>query len=134
MADLYLGPYSLAVNRALLDAAALVGPFPEIVNGMMNRTVLPMRRRIRNAVRDGELPPWTSVTQLLDLIEGAVRMKTTAAPQLSDRVRETIDQYIEQLVDEQLLLLANVGPSRGHGVEGWQPLARLDTAPVTTLK
>lgn len=118
MADLYLGPYSLPIRRALIDAAAGLEPFDKITEDMSRRTVLPMRRYIRAAIGRGELPPWTQVTQLLDVIEGAVRMHVFAAPQLADRVRLNIRAYTEQLVDEQLLLLEKVGPLRGHD-EPW---------------
>ncbi len=90
---------------------------------MSQRTVLPMRRRIHEAIASGELPPWTKVTQLLDVIEGAVRMHVFAAPQLVERVRSDINTYTEQLVDEQLLLLAHVGPLRGHDGT-WTPPSR----------
>jgi hypothetical protein len=92
---------------------------------MSRRTVLPMRRRIRAAIESGELPPWTKITPLLDVIEGAVRMHVFAAPQLADRVRLNIRSYTEQLVDEQLLLLSKVGPLRGYEDAGW-------TAPEAT--
>ncbi len=114
MADLYLGEHSLAVRRALIDAAADIEPFPQIVADMNRRTILPMRHHIRAAIERGELPPWTKVTPLLDVIEGAVRMHVFAAPQLSDKIRQGIRDYNQHLVDEQLLLLTYVGPLRGQ--------------------
>jgi AcrR family transcriptional regulator len=121
MAELYFGRHSLALDRALLDSNAGIDPFPQIVEGLGARTVLPMRRRIRAAIESGELPPWTSVTQLLDIIEGAIRTHITAATRVLDRVREGMDAYIEQLVDEQLLLLSLVGERRGHSGGEWHP-------------
>jgi AcrR family transcriptional regulator len=121
MADLYLGPYALATRRAQIDAAAGVPPFERITEDMSRRTVLPMRRRIREAIDSGELPPWTRVTPLLDVIEGAVQMHIFAAPQLSERIRVNIRSYTEQLVDEQLLLLSQVGTARGANDPTWTP-------------
>ncbi len=121
MADLYLGPYSLPVRRALIDAAAGLEPFDKITEDMSRRTVLPMRRYIRAAIERGELPAWTKVTPLLDVIEGAVRMHVFAAPQLADRIRVDIYSYTEQLGDEQLLLLSKVGPLRGYEDAAWTP-------------
>ena len=126
MAELYLGEYSLAVRRALVDAAAGVDPFPQITNDMSRRTVMPMRRHVRAAIARGELPPWTRVTPLLDVIEGAVRMHVFAAPDLTEKVRAGIHAYTEQLVDEQLFLLAQVGPMRGHP----EPAAAAPRPPV----
>lgn len=121
MADLYLGEHTLALQRALIDAAAGIDPFPAITEGMAGRTVIPMRSHVRAAIERGELPPWTKVTLLLDVIEGAVRMHVFAAPHLTEKVRAGIRDYTEQLVDEQLLLLAKVGPLRGHQNQDWQP-------------
>jgi AcrR family transcriptional regulator len=121
MAELYLGEHSLAIRRALIDAAAGIEPFPQISDDMSRRTILPMRRHIRAAIDRGELPPWTKVTQLLDVIEGAVRMHVFAAPHLAEKVRAGIGAYNEQLVDEQLLLLRRVGPLRGYPDTDWQP-------------
>lgn len=112
MADLYLGEHSLAIRRALIDAAAGIEPFVQITQAMSQRTILPMRRHVRAAIENGELPPWAKTTPLLDVIEGAVRMHVFAAPQLSEQVRDGIRAYNEQLVDEQLLLLQHVGPLR----------------------
>ena len=123
MAELYLSEYSLAVQRIQIDAAADIEPFGRIADAMSKRTVLPMRRRIHVAISDGELPPWTKVTQLLDVIEGAVRMHVFAAPHLVDRVRSDIATYNERLVDEQLMLLAHVGPMRGYTGREWTPPA-----------
>lgn len=121
MAALYLSDYSLAVRRALIDAGAGVEPFPQIAENMNRRTVLPMRRHVRAAIESGELPPWTRVTPLLDVIEGSVRMHVLAAPHLTDKIRAGLDEYIRQLVDEQLLLLTLLGPHRGYPNTSWEP-------------
>lgn len=121
MAELYLSDYQLAVRRALVDAGAGVEPFPRIADHMNARTVLPMRSHVRAAIASGELPPWTRVTLLLDVIEGSVRMHVLAAPHLTEKIRAGLDQYIRQLVDEQLFLLTHVGPLRGHSGHAWQP-------------
>ena|GEM_PF-2492677 len=123
MADLYLGEHSLALQRALIDASAGVDPFPQITEGMSLRTVIPMRAHVRAAIERGELPPWTKVTSLLDVIEGAVRMHVFAAPHLTDKVRAGIRDYTRTLVDEQLLLLTKVGPLRGYPDPDWRPKA-----------
>ena len=102
MAELQLGPHSLATRRVAIDAEAGIEPLRRIHDAMTVRTIRAMRRRIHQAIDSGELPEWTSVTQLLDILEGAVTMHCTAAPQLRDRVAASIDSYIEQLVDEQL--------------------------------
>lgn len=112
MADLYLSEYALAVRRALVDATAGIEPFTQITAAMNTRTVLPMRRSIHAAITRGELPPWTEVTRLLDVIEGAVRMHVFVAPQLSDKIRRGIREYNRRLVDEQLLLLQYLGPNQ----------------------
>jgi AcrR family transcriptional regulator len=114
MAALYLGEHALAIQRMAVDALAGVQPLVRISQEMDRRTILPMRARIRAAIVRGELPAWTQVTQLLDVIEGAVRMHISAAPHFQEEIRATIDAYTEQLVDEQLLLLRYVGPIRGY--------------------
>lgn len=113
MASLYMGDYALAVQRITVDAAT-GDPFEQITAAMAERTVLPMRAYVREAIESGELPPWTKATLLLDVIEGAVRMHTTAFPHLLDAIKPKVGSYIEQLVDEQLLLLEHVGEMRGH--------------------
>jgi AcrR family transcriptional regulator len=132
MADLYLGEHSLAVRRALIDAAADIDPFTQIVTDMNQRTILPMRRHIRAAIEKGELPPWTKVTPLLDVIEGAVRMHVFAAPQLSDKIREGIRAYNQRLVDEQLLLLEHVGDLREGRMPATDPAATVAVAEPLT--
>lgn len=112
MADLYLGEDALAHRRAVIDAAAGVEPFPQIAKEMAQRTVLPMRAHVHEAIERGELPPWTDVTRLLDVIEGAVRMHVLAAPSLTAEVKRHLRTYTKQLVDEQLLLLDHLGPQR----------------------
>jgi AcrR family transcriptional regulator len=114
MAALYLGEHALAIQRLAVDAVAGVQPLVRIAQQMDQRTILPMRAHIRAAIARDELPAWTQVTQLLDVIEGAVRMHISAAPQFREEIRATIDAYTEQLVDEQLLLLRYVGPIRGY--------------------
>ena len=73
------------------------------------------------AISEGQLPPWTNVTSLLDVIEGPIRMHVFA-PAPNDGVRSDMATYTEHLVDEQLLLLAHVGPMRGYD-GAWTPPA-----------
>jgi len=121
VADLYLSDVALAVRRVQIDAVAGIEPFDRIADGMNERTVLPLRRRIQVAISEGQLPPWTNVTSLLDVIEGPIRMHVFA-PDPTDGVRSDMATYTEHLVDEQLLLLAHVGPMRGYD-GAWTPPA-----------
>jgi hypothetical protein len=123
VAELYLSDYAFGVRRVQIDAAAGIEPFGRIADGISQRTVLPLRRRIEAAISDGRLPPWTDATSLLDVIEGPIRMHVFA-PHPGDGVRSDMVRYAERLVDEQLLLLAHVGPLRGYD-GAWTPPASL---------
>lgn len=104
-AAMHLGPYRFAVHRLAIEGR--VGP--EVVRGIMREmhedAVVEMRRRVRAAIAAGELPAHTSVTRLLDVIEGAVYVHVAETPaHLLDQVAATIDEYIAELVDDQLAI------------------------------
>jgi AcrR family transcriptional regulator len=104
-AVMHLGPYRFAVHRLAIEGR--VGP--DVVRAIMREmhedAVVEMRRRVHVAIAAGELPANTSVTRLLDVIEGAVYVHVAETPShLLDQVASTIDTYIDELVDDQLAI------------------------------
>lgn len=104
-AGLYLGPYRLAFRRLLVEG--LIGP-PEIValhEEIVNDAVSELRRRVQSARKRGELPRGMSTTRLLDTISGAIWAHISATPEDKlPKLAAGIDEYIDELVDGQLLL------------------------------
>lgn len=102
-ADLYLGEDGLAMLRLYVEARAFPVPLADVRHEAITRFVLSERERVERAVREGELPPGTSAVHLLDAIEGSVLMHVLVTPpHLIDRVRSTMPEYLERLVDLQL--------------------------------
>ena len=102
-ADLYLGEDGLAMLRLYVEARAFPVPLADVRHEAITRFVLSERERVERAVREGELPPGTSAVHLLDAIEGSVLMHVLVTPpHLIDRVRATMPEYLERLVDLQL--------------------------------
>lgn len=102
-AELYLGPYGLAMLRLYVESRAYPEVFADIRREAITDFVLSQRRRVQAAVNSGELPEEASVVQLLDAVEGSMLMHVLVTPpHLLDRVRETVPQYIEEMVDRQL--------------------------------
>jgi AcrR family transcriptional regulator len=102
-ANLYLGPYGVAVLRLYVETRALPDVFAEIRQGAITDVVLAERHRVEEAIQHGDLPPSASTVQILDAIEGAVFVHVLVTPpHLMDRVRRNLRGYVEQLVDNQL--------------------------------
>jgi len=102
-ADLYLGPDGLAMLRLYVEARAFPEPLADVRHEAITRFVLSERHRVERAVERGELPPDASAIHLLDAIEGSVLMHVLVTPpHLVDRVRRTLPEYIERMVDLQL--------------------------------
>ncbi|MDM8086101.1 TetR/AcrR family transcriptional regulator [Cellulomonas cellasea] len=102
-AELYLGPYGLAMLRLYVESRAYPEVFSDIRREAITDFVLSQRRRVEAAVQSGELPPGASAIQLLDAVEGSVLMHVLVTPpHLVDRVRQTVPRYIEEMVDRQL--------------------------------
>jgi len=102
-ADLYLGKDGLAMLRLYVEARAFPVPLADVRHEAITRFVLSERERVERAIREGELPPGTSAVHLLDAIEGSVLMHVLVTPpHLLDRVRSTMPDYLERLVDQQL--------------------------------
>lgn len=106
-ANLYLGPYGLAMMRLYIETWAFPTVFADIRREALTAYVLQERRRVESAIRTGELPQNASAVQLLDAIEGAVLIHVIVTPpDLLDRVRRNLPAYIEQLVENQLRAMA----------------------------
>ena len=102
-AELYLGPFGLAMLRLYVESRAYPEVFSDIRREAITDFVLSQRRRVEAAVRSGELPPGASAVQLLDAVEGSMLMHVLVTPpHLVDRVRQSVPEYIEQMVDRQL--------------------------------
>lgn len=102
-ADLYLGKDGLAMLRLYVEARAFPVPLADVRHEAITRFVLSERQRVEQAIREGELPPGTSAVHLLDAIEGSVLMHVLVTPpHLIDRVRSTMPEYLERMVDLQL--------------------------------
>lgn len=118
MADLYLGPYGLALIRLWADAQTGPGILQELMQSIHARRVAGLRRRLGQAVRSQDLPPGTPVARLLDVLEGAVFAHVqTTPPQRREHLRRSLDGYIEALVDDQLLIAARHAPAEATGVD-----------------
>ena len=102
-ADLYLGPYGLAMLRLYVEARAYPDLFGAIREQAISRLVLDERERVAQAVRAGVLPPDAAPVRILDAVEGAIFMHLLVTPpELLDRVRAGLDDYVERMVDDQL--------------------------------
>jgi AcrR family transcriptional regulator len=102
-ADLYLSRQGLALLRLYADARAYPDMFGEIREQAITRFVLAERERVDDAVAAGVLPPHASPVRILDAVEGAIFMHLLVTPpELIDRVRGKLDDYIEHMVDDQL--------------------------------
>lgn len=102
-AALYLGQYGLAMLRLYAEARAQPELFGHIREQAISRFVRAERERVAEAIRSGILPPHASPVRILDAVEGAIFMHLLVTPpSLLDRVRAGLDDYIEQMVDDQL--------------------------------
>lgn len=113
-ADLYLGPDGLAMLRLYVEARAFPEPLAEVRHEAITRFVLSERQRVERAVQQGELPAAASAVHLLDAIEGSVLMHVLVTPpHLLDRVRRTLPEYVERMVDLQLSAVAAAAGTPG---------------------
>lgn len=111
-AELYVGEHGLAMLRLYVEARALPEVFAEIQKEAITSFVLAQRHRVEDAIAEGDLDESASVVQLLDAIEGAVLMHVLVTPpELTARMRQTLPEYVETLVDSQLR--AAGGPGAG---------------------
>ncbi|HMO11959.1 MAG TPA: TetR/AcrR family transcriptional regulator [Actinotalea sp.] len=102
-AQLYLGKYGLAMLRLYAEARAHPDLFDHIREQAISRFVRAERERVADAIGRGILPADASPVRILDAVEGAIFMHLLVTPPgLLDRVRATLDEYIEQMVDDQL--------------------------------
>lgn len=102
-AGLYLGKYGLAMLRLYAEARAQPELFGHIREQAISRFVRAERERVAEAIRSGILPAHASPVRILDAVEGAIFMHLLVTPpSLLDRVRAGLDDYIEQMVDDQL--------------------------------
>ncbi|WP_182111397.1 TetR/AcrR family transcriptional regulator [Actinotalea sp. JY-7876] len=109
-AQLYLGPFGLAMLRLYVEARAHPTVFAEIRHDAITTFVLDERHRVEDAIRDGELPAGASAVQLLDAVEGAILMHVLVTPpELLERVHRTMPEYVSRLVDAQLAAVAHAG-------------------------
>lgn len=109
-ADLYLGPDGLAMLRLYVEARAFPEPLAQVRHEAITRFVLSERHRVERAVERGELPSGASAVHLLDAIEGSVLMHVLVTPpHLMERVRRTLPEYIERMVDQQLAAATRPG-------------------------
>lgn len=109
-AELYVGEHGLAMLRLYVEARALPEVFAEIQKEAITSFVLAQRHRVEDAIAEGDLDESASVVQLLDAIEGAVLMHVLVTPpELTARMRQTLPEYVETLVDTQLRAAGSPG-------------------------
>lgn len=102
-ADLYLGENGLAMLRLYAEARANPEIFSEIREEAITKFVHDERRRVQDAIESGDLPRSASPVRILDAVEGAIFMHILVTPpSLVARVQAGLDQYIEDMVDDQL--------------------------------
>lgn len=101
--ELYTGPFGLAMLRLYIECKAHPDTLAEVRQEAFTRFVLEERAHVQQAIADGVLRPDTSAVHLLDAIEGAVLMHVLVTPpELADRVRASLPEYVTRLVDTQL--------------------------------
>lgn len=101
---LYLGPNARALRRLFVEMACEEHP---VIRSAYEHTYLKPIARIRSRLWEfktaGALPAGTSVTRLLDAIEGSVLMRAFCLP--PDDIEcflSEIPEYVENLVGDQL--------------------------------
>ncbi|UCN15103.1 TetR/AcrR family transcriptional regulator [Cellulomonas iranensis] len=113
-AEQYLGEHGMAMIRLYAEAQTHPELLSEVRRQALTSYVLAERERVAEAVRQGELAPDASPMRILDAVEGAVLMHVIVTPpHLRDRVRATIDEYVELMVDDQLRAAGYAFPSTG---------------------
>ena len=101
---LYLGEHAQAVRRLFVEMACEVNP---VVRAAYLHTyrdpIAAIRTRLWEFKSAGLLPEGTSVTRLLDAIEGSVLMRAfSLMPENIDCFLGEIPEYVENLVNDQL--------------------------------
>ncbi|WP_046529381.1 MULTISPECIES: TetR/AcrR family transcriptional regulator [Cellulomonas] len=113
-AEQYLGEHGMAMIRLYAEAQTHPELLSEVRRQALTSYVLAERERVAEAVRQGELAPDASPMRILDAVEGAVLMHVIVTPpHLRDRVRATIDEYVELMVDDQLRAAGYAFPPAG---------------------
>ncbi|HZL01963.1 MAG TPA: helix-turn-helix domain-containing protein [Cellulomonas sp.] len=102
-ANLYLSDAGIAMLRLYVEARAHPDVFADIRRRAITDFVLDERRRVEAAIQLVDQVSPMSTVQLLDAVEGAVFIHVLVTPpELVDRVRRNLADYIEQMVDNQL--------------------------------
>src|SRR5659263_288824 len=102
-ANLYLSDAGIAMLRLYVEARAHPDVFADIRRRAITDFVLDERRRVEAAIQLVDQVSPMSTVQLLDAVEGAVFIRVLVTPpELVDRVRRNLADYIEQMVDNQL--------------------------------
>jgi AcrR family transcriptional regulator len=102
-ANLYLSDAGIAMLRLYVEARAHPDVFADIRRRAITDFVLDERRRVEEAIQLVDRVSPTATVQLLDAVEGAVFIHVLVTPpELVDRVRRSLAEYIEQMVDNQL--------------------------------
>lgn len=102
-ANLYLSDAGIAMLRLYVEARAHPDVFAEIRRRAITDFVLEERRRVEEAIRLADRVSPMSTVQLLDGVEGAIFMHVLVTPpELVERVRLHLADYVEQMVDNQL--------------------------------
>ena len=101
---LYLGEHAQAVRRLFVEMACEVNP---VVRAAYIHTyrdpIAAIRARLWEFKSAGLLPEGTSVTRLLDAIEGSVLMRAfSLMPENIECFLGEIPEYVENLVNDQL--------------------------------
>lgn len=111
-ANLYLGEYGLAMMRLYTDVWANPDILGTLRERAVTRFVLDERERVAAAIKRGEFAPGASAMRILDAIEGAVLMHVLVTPApLLPRVRASIQEYVDLMVDDQLRAAGYRGPA-----------------------
>ncbi|GAA1631844.1 TetR/AcrR family transcriptional regulator [Georgenia ruanii] len=107
-AELMLGPHGPMIANVVSAAVANPTEFAEIRDESISQEVLALVARVERAIADGELPPSTSTSQVVDPIEGTVYfhflMARAGAPR--EELAAGLEQYVTGLVD---LVLRGLG-------------------------
>lgn len=106
-AELVLGEQGPLIASGISAAMANPEDYAEVMDESLNRGAFALATRIERAVEEGELPPSTSASHLLDAIEGAIYFHFLISNAGKPRVhlRAGLDEYVTELVD---MVLAGV--------------------------
>ncbi len=111
--QMYLGPHSQAIRRVFVEMSTGEPTITALQDYLYTTPIAVLRSRIWEFKTNGYLPATTSVTRLIDGIEGSVLMRSFSIPPENVPCFLTeIPEYVEMLVADQLRAPLRTGEIR----------------------